>query len=75
MRAISLKLPEDLDRRLTDLAEQRKTTRSALLREALEIFAAQPPLSVTSVAGELVGSLDGPEDLSTSARHLAGYGR
>jgi len=75
MRAISLKLPEDLDRRLTELAEQRKTTRSALLREALETFAVRSARSVTSVAGELVGSLDGPEDLSTSYRHLAGYGR
>ena len=75
MRAISLKLPEDLDRRLTELAERRKTSRSALLREALETFAAQPARSVTSVAGELVGSLDGPPDLSTASRHLAGYGR
>ena len=75
MRAISLKLPESLDRRLTELAARRKTTRSALLREALEAFAAEPSRSVTSLAGDLVGSLSGPRDLSTAPKHMADYGR
>jgi hypothetical protein len=75
MRAISLKVPESLDRRLTELAARRNTTRSALLREALEAFAAEPSRSVTSLAGDLVGSLSGPRDLATAPRHMADYGR
>lgn len=75
MRTISLKLPPELDRRLTRLAEQRGSTRSAVIREALEAFANGTSGSVTSLAGDLVGSLDGPRDLSTSAKYLEGYGR
>ncbi len=75
MRAISLKLPEALDLRLTVLAAKRKTTRSALLREALEAYASASSSSFTSLAADLVGSLSGPRDLSTSARHMADYGR
>ena len=75
MRAISLKLPDALDRRLTELAVRRKTSRSALLREALEAYACEPSRSVTALAGDLVGSLDGPKDLSSSPRHLSDYGR
>lgn len=76
MRAISIKLPDHLDRELTALAQQRHSNRSAVLREALEAFAgrgtAKP--SVTEAAADLVGSLRGPKDLSTAARHMAGYG-
>jgi predicted transcriptional regulator len=75
MRTISLKLPEELDQRLTDLAEQRGLSRSAIIREALESFTARSGESVTSRAGELVGSLEGPSDLSANPRHLQGYGR
>jgi predicted transcriptional regulator len=77
MRSISLKLPEPLDRQLTELAARHKTTRSAVLRAALEAFASAPASSrsVTSLASDLAGSLAGPKDLSTAARHLAGYGR
>ena len=75
MRIVSVKLPDLLDRRLTDLAARRKTTRSALLREALDAFTAEPSRSVASLAGDLVGSLTGPSDLSTSSKHMADYGR
>jgi predicted transcriptional regulator len=75
MRAISLKLPDSLDRRLTELAEQRKTSRSALLRAALEAYANEPARSVTALAEDLAGSLEGPKDLSSSPRHFEGYGR
>ena len=75
MRTISLKLPDSLDRTLTKLAASRGTTKSAIVREALEAYAAQSKRSVTALAGALVGSLRGPKDLSSSPRHLKGYGR
>jgi predicted transcriptional regulator len=75
MRVVSLKLPDELDRRLTELARRRRTSRSALFREALQGYSGKTRRSVTAVAGDLVGSLDGPKDLSSSPRHMAGYGR
>ncbi len=75
MRTISLKLPPELDQRLTDLAEQRGVSRSAVVREALEAFAEGTSGSVTSQAADLVGSLKGPRDLSTESKHMQGYGQ
>jgi predicted transcriptional regulator len=74
MRVVSIKLPERLDHQLTEIARRRNASRSAILREALEAFARGSKRSVTSAAGELVGSLRGPRDLSTSSKHLTGYG-
>ena len=74
MRVVSLKLPEDLDRELTRIARRRNASRSAVFREALESFARGSQRSVTAAAGDLVGSLRGPRDLSTSRKHLSGYG-
>ncbi len=71
MRAVSIKLPEDLDRRLTELARSRRTSRSALMREALEAYEKQPIQSVTAAAADLVGSLIGSHDLSSSPEHMA----
>lgn len=74
MRTISLKLPEDLDRALTELAERRKTTRAALLREAVERLTKEDRTTVGQLARDLFGSLQGPEDLSTGPEHLQGFG-
>jgi hypothetical protein len=60
---------------LTDLASRLRTTRSEVLRRALEAFARGNGKSVTAVAGEIVGSWRGPKDLSENPRHLEGYGR
>ena len=74
MRTVSFKLSERLNDTLSDLARRRKSSRSALVREALEALAAGKRRSVTAVVDELVGSLDGPVDLSTNSKHLRGYG-
>ena len=75
MRTVSFKLPEALDDALSDLARRRKSSRSALVREALEILATGGRRSVTTVVDELIGALDGPTDLSTNPKHLSGYGK
>jgi Arc/MetJ-type ribon-helix-helix transcriptional regulator len=75
MRTVSFKLPEDLDDALAELARRRGSTKSELVREGLQAFAKGKRLSVTASAGDLVGSLDGPSDLSTGRRHMVGYGR
>jgi predicted transcriptional regulator len=75
MRTISIKIPGQLDRALGDLARRRNASRSAVLREALHAFAHQRERSVAARARDLAGSVLGPRDLSTSHKHLSGYGR
>jgi len=75
MRTVSFKLPERLDDALSDLARRRKSSRSAIVREALEALAKGKRRSVTAAVDELVPPLDGPADLSTNPTHMVGYGR
>lgn len=74
MKTVSFKLPEELDDALTDLARRRKSSRSALVREALAGLAYGETTSVVDAVDKLVGTLDGPEDLSTNPEHMRGYG-
>jgi predicted transcriptional regulator len=74
MRTTSIKLPEPLDGKLKAIAKQRRTTRAKVLREALEQFdrhTAGPTAS--ELAADLV--FEGPGDLSTNPKRMAGYGR
>ena len=74
MRPISIKLPKHLEELLDELARTRHLSRSAVVREALQAYVVGTRVSVTSAAGELVGSLQGPRDLSTSPKHMRGFG-
>jgi hypothetical protein len=66
MRAVTLKLSERIDCRLTALARRQGTRRAQVLREALEAFIAHsPPLTVRELAGDSIID-DGPGDLSTN---------
>lgn len=75
MRTISFKLSEQLDNALSNLARLRKSSRSAILREALEALSAGKRRSVTAAVDALGSSFDGEADLSTNPRHMAGYGK
>lgn len=75
MRIASFKLPEELDQSLTAMARERHVSRSALVREAIENLAKPTRRSALDLAGSLVGSLDRPSDLSTSPRHMKGFGK
>ena len=75
MRTVSFKLPPELDDALDDLARARGASRSALVREALELLAKGKRRSVAALAGDLVGSIEGPTDLATNKKHMAGYGK
>jgi Arc/MetJ-type ribon-helix-helix transcriptional regulator len=74
VRTISFKLPDALDDALAELARRRGMSKSAVVREGLEALTGAKRRSVTGAAGELVGCLDGPPDLSTAETHLDGYG-
>lgn len=77
MRSVTVKLPEGLDCRLTALARRRRTSRAGIMREALVALIARetPPLTAGEVAADLMGALEGPGDLLSNPKHMAGYGR
>jgi predicted transcriptional regulator len=75
MRTVSFKLPPELDDALDDMARSRGVSRSALVREALGQLAKGKRRSVTALAGDLVGSVDGATDLATNRKHMSGYGK
>ncbi len=79
MRTVSLRLSERLSERLAAAAAERGATKSALIRKVLEAYLdngkrAQRQ-SCLSLMEDLVGSVEGPADLSTNARHLHDFGR
>ena len=77
MRTISLKLPDEIDTRLTARARALGKTKSALTRDALARFLAAEPVSGTclDLVRDLVGTARGPGDLASNKKHLRGYGR
>lgn len=79
MKTRSLKLPGELDSRLTEYARRRKLTRSAVVREAVGAYLARQDDNVPAGAAlerlrDLAGSVDGPPDLSTNPDYLLPYG-
>jgi predicted transcriptional regulator len=75
MRTVSFKLTAELVETLYELARRRGSSRSAVLREALEALGKDRSRSVTALAGEIVGSVEGPGDLSTNPKHMADFGK
>jgi predicted transcriptional regulator len=78
MKTLSLRLPEELDTRVGAIARQRGCRKSEVVRNALEAYlAGEASLfsgSALDLAGNLVGALDGPVDLSYHQKHMRGYG-
>lgn len=80
MKAITLKLPDTLDHRLTDFARQQKAgSKSAVVRQAIEHYLNASPKSAEPsgavMAARWLGLLKGPADLSTHPKHLDDFGR
>jgi predicted transcriptional regulator len=79
MTTISLKIPEELIARMDALAHANRTSRSALLREALEEklmqSARKTPPSLFQRSADLCGKgSSGRGDLASHPRHLEGFG-
>jgi predicted transcriptional regulator len=79
MPTTSLKLADDLSDWVESLAAARRVSKSAVIREALQVYrqtVVEPETSsFFAVASDLAGSVEGPEDLATNPVHLAGFGR
>jgi Ribbon-helix-helix protein, copG family len=76
MTTITCKIPGKLNARLEALARRRRTSKSAILRLALEKQLAQRSAapSAFDLIKSLCGTLHGPKDLSTNPKHLKGFG-
>ena len=75
MRTVTFKLPAELDRRLNEFAKKRGSSRSAVVREALEALTVRKSSSIGALAADLIGSLEGPGDLSTNPKYMADFGK
>ena len=78
---MSLKLPASLLARLDKESRQRRTTKSSLVRAALERELSDPPASgrrrsCYDLSVDLAGSLSGlPKDLATNPKYLKDFGK
>jgi len=76
MPTVTVKMPKGLHARLVAEARRRRTTKSAVLREAFSQRPTTAPAgSLFERARHLIGVISGPGDLSTNPRHLEGYGK
>ena len=78
MESLTIKLPRPLSARVTRLAKRRRVSRSALVREALELLTADEGKGETFVdrISQYVGAGDDvPADILTNPKYLKGYGR
>ena len=79
MITISLKVPDELVSKMDAMARTKRTTRSALLREALEdklkSTTRKMPLSLYDQSADLCGmGSSGFSDLATNPKHMDGFG-
>ena len=77
MATITCKISEKLNAQLEALARRTRTSKSALLREALvNKIKAERPIVPTAhdLANHLCGRLSGPHDLSTNPKYMEGFG-
>ncbi len=79
LTTISVKLPVPLAEHLLATAGRRGVSKSTIVREALvktlRDGAHRGGRSVLALAGDLIGRLEGPGDLSYNPRHMRGFGR
>jgi predicted transcriptional regulator len=80
MKTLTVKLPANLNARLSRAAKQRGATKSDVVREALETLlngSSRDQLSGSALklAGDLAGCIEGPGDLSTNPRYMDGLGK
>ena len=81
MKAITLKLPDTLDHRLTLFARAHNgLSKSEIVRQAIELFLDSAPQasdqSAAVSARKWIGIVKGgPPDLSTNPAHMKNFGR
>ena len=78
MKALSIKLPDPLFHDLAQRAKSSATAQSEIVRLALAAYlsAGDEPKTASCAqrASRWIGSIEGPEDLSTNPKYLEGFG-
>ncbi len=78
-KTITLKVTEDFDSQLRYTAVERDMSTSDLVREAVAEYIAKPiharQGSFIEQAGDIIGSVEGPSDLSTNPEYMKNFGR
>ena len=74
LKAITVKLSRSAYVKVSRVAKSRGLTQSAVIREAIEGLKEPRGQTFLEAAADAIGSVEGPEDLSTNAAHLEGYG-
>ena len=79
MKTVSLKLTEGMDQKLAAVAKKQRTTKSNVVRLALDKFLGDDPAGRTGscldLAGDLIGRVDARSDLSANPAHMKGFGK
>jgi hypothetical protein len=78
MKTLSLKLPDELDAKLSAAARHVQTSKSEVVRQALDAYlnggGGEQKGTLLELAGDLIGCLEGPGDLSHNPDHLRDFG-
>jgi len=79
VKTISLKLPETLDEKLIKMAREKGLKKSQVIRDAVTAYIEGnkdlPAESCFSLAHDLLGSVEGPSDLSFNKKHMEDFGK
>jgi len=79
VKALSVKLPDQLFHDLTQRAKASAVSQSDIVRSALLRYlhdaADAPPTSCAQRASRWIGIGEGPSDLATNPEHLRGFGQ
>jgi Ribbon-helix-helix protein, copG family len=75
MKTITVKLPDELAAWLSQRARKLNRPQSDLVREALQrVSEGAGGVTCHDLLSDMCGVIDGPKDLSTNPKHLAGFG-
>jgi hypothetical protein len=72
---LTIRLDESVAEQLTEEAKRTKRSKGQIVREALADYMRRSRPNALQAASKYVGCVDGPADLSTNKKHLAGLGR
>lgn len=79
MKTLTLKLPHELDAKLAAAARRRDTTKSDVVRQALAVYLNGGDNAgkgmFLELAADLIGSLEGPGDLSHNPKYMEDFGK
>lgn len=79
MKTVSLKLPARLDAKLTARAKKGRTTKSEVVRQALDAYLNGKRRlkkgTFLQLAGDSIGCVEGPGDLSYNPEYMRDFGK